>query len=91
MFGSIHGNEIITCSKHNYTGVNQRCPDCENERRAGGIASYYTSPLALRKEYEKEIGYNVDRVINNADETLMGILIHYVRYIERKLVRQAGE
>jgi hypothetical protein len=22
---------IYTCSKHNYTGLNRPCPDCENE------------------------------------------------------------
>ena len=48
------GKTVHTCSRHNFTGLNQFCPDCENER-AGGIASYEASDLEeLRKEfYEK--------------------------------------
>lgn len=72
-----------------YEVMNDLLNECED--RAGGIASYYTSPLALRAEYEKESSAKAVSVIGNGTSVFVVVDTPYVYWLERKLVRQAGE
>jgi len=63
----------------------------DQDNNSGRVASYYTSPLALRNEYKAESGYDIQHVIDNEDESCIGVLIHYIKNLEGKLVRKAGK
>jgi hypothetical protein len=59
---------------------------------AGGIASYYTSPLALREEYKLETGGDIEGAYYSLVDRDKKIFdSDYVQWLESKLVRQAGE
>ena len=58
---------------------------------SGGIASYYTSPLALQVRYESETGNKPTADFEDGPNTLTHYTNAYVQWLECKLVRKAGE
>jgi hypothetical protein len=92
--------ENMYCKKHNYTTDFLECPICEyedyiypqkvsNENGAGGIASYYTSPLALRNEYKAETNGDIEGAyFSLVDRDKKIFDPDYVYWLESKLVKQ---
>lgn len=60
--------------------------------RAGGIASYYTSPLAIEEQYKLETGKDATQLIDLSRGTIRCYTDDFVKYTERKLCGvKAGE
>ena len=92
----------MKCSKCGSTGIDKNiCDDCmedevfkemKTEVKAGAIACYFASPLALREQYKLEtkkeafqkrkFGYGT---------TIYSPIIEYVEWLEGKLCKDEGE
>jgi hypothetical protein len=60
------------------------------EEKAGGIESYFTSPLALREQYRKETGKHFDKQPKHCEGCSFKIMSDYAKWLESILCNLKG-
>jgi hypothetical protein len=55
MFNIFGSNKVYTCNKHNYTGLNSPCPDCQHVGSDSDITQYNCSVKVRQTIYEYEM------------------------------------
>ena len=63
----------------------------DREEKAGGIESYFTSPLALREQYKKETGRKHETTMRHTNGLPVTFpTSHYAHWLESKLCNLKG-
>ena len=92
----------MKCSKCGSTGIDKHiCDDCMEDEvfkemkadvKAGAIACYFASPLALREQYGTEMKINLSERMKWYREDGIAIeLFDYIEYLEGLLCKVEGE